>query len=105
MNDRETVKARICEALDRRAEEITAIGEEILRNPELGFKEVKGAALVVDTVRRLGLPHRDRLALTGVRAELAGASAGPTVAVLGELDALVCSAHPGADSATGAAHT
>lgn len=105
MTDRATLKARICEAIDRRGPEIVALGETLLRNPELGFKVVKAAALVTDTFRRLGLPYRERLALTGVRADLAGAGAGTTVAVLGELDALVCHAQPDADPATGAAHT
>lgn len=105
MTDRSTLKARLAAAIDRRAPEIVALGETLLRNPELGFKETKAAAVVTDTLRRLGLPYRDRLALTGVRADLAGAGAGPTVAVLGELDALVCHGHPDADPATGAAHT
>jgi metal-dependent amidase/aminoacylase/carboxypeptidase family protein len=46
-----------------------------------------------------------RLALTGVRADVAGrAGAGPTFALLGELDGLVVTGHPVADPQTGAAH-
>ncbi len=42
---RDQLKARILEAIDRRAPEIIAIGERIRKNPELSFKEVKTARL------------------------------------------------------------
>src|SRR5262245_11584802 len=102
---REELKRRIEEAIDRRADEIIAIGETIRKHPELGFKEVKTAKLVADTFQSAGLTPRTELALTGVRAEAAGRrGAGPTFALIGELDALVVSGHPEADPVTGAAH-
>jgi len=42
--------------------------------------------------------------LTGVRTELIGGSAGPALAILGELDSLIVNEHPFADPVTGAAH-
>src|SRR5262245_55311477 len=102
---RAELKQRVTEAVDRRADEIIALGETIRRHPELGFKEVKTAKLVEDTFQRLGLTPRTGLALTGVRAEAAGQKGqGPTFALIGELDALVVSGHPEADPVTGAAH-
>jgi amidohydrolase len=102
---RQELKRRITEAIDRRADEIIGLGEQIRKHPELGFKEVKTAKLVEDTFRRIGLHPRAGLALTGVRAEASGRQgAGPTFALIGELDALVVSGHPEADPATGAAH-
>jgi amidohydrolase len=102
---RDELKRRVAEAVDRRAEEIIGLGEQIRRHPELGFKEVRTAKLVEETFRRLGLQPRAGLAFTGVRAEAAGRQGpGPTFALLGELDALVVSGHPEADPATGAAH-
>src|SRR6185503_3905345 len=93
------------EAIDRRSEEIIRLGEEIKRNPELGFKEVKTAALVEETFRKAGLQPKTGLAMTGVRADAAGrAGDGPTFALLGELDGLVVHGHPIADPKTGAAH-
>src|SRR5262249_56085419 len=101
---RAELKQRVAEAVERCAEEIIGIGEQIRRHPELGFKEVKTAKLVEETFRRLGLTPRAGLAFTGVRADAAGRSAsGPTFALLGELDALVVSGHPEAHPATGAA--
>src|SRR3989442_15860236 len=99
------LKQRVYAAIDRRAEEIVGLGERIRKQPELGFKEVKTARLVEDTLSGLGLKPRAGLALTGVRADLAGkAGPGPTFALLAELDALVVAGHPGADPETGAAH-
>jgi len=102
---RSELKQRIYTAIDKRAEEIIGLGEQIRKHPELGFKEVKTARLVEDTLGRLGLSPRGGLALTGVRADVAGrAGAGPTFALLGELDGLVVTGHPVADPQTGAAH-
>ncbi|MEK7839233.1 MAG: amidohydrolase, partial [candidate division NC10 bacterium] len=94
----------MCEAIDRRAEKIIAVGETIRRNPELGFKEFKSARLVEETMREIGLSPRGGLAVTGVRAEQRGAKDGPTFALLGELDGLVVAGHPLADKESGAAH-
>ena len=99
------LKQRVFEAIDRRSDEIVGLGERIRHHPELGFKEVKTARVVEETFGKFGLSPRAGLALTGVRAELAGrAGDGPTFALLGELDALVVSGHPEADPATGAVH-
>jgi amidohydrolase len=92
-------------AIDRRANEIVALGEQIRKTPELGFKEERTARLVDETFHRLGLATRTGLAFTGVRAETRGrAGEGPTFALLGELDGLVVAGHPERDPITGAAH-
>ena len=102
---RHELKQRVYTAIDERGAEIIGLGEQIGRHPELGFKEVKTARLVEETLGRLGLAPKSGLALTGVRADVAGrAGAGPTFAVLGELDGLVVTGHPVADPQTGAAH-
>jgi amidohydrolase len=97
--------SKVRAAIDRRAEEIFGVGEEIRRHPELGFKEHKTARLVAQTFEKMGLKPRTGLALTGVRADATGGGGdGPTVALLGELDGLVVVGHPVADPQTGAAH-
>jgi amidohydrolase len=104
MASRDDVKRAVCEAIDRNAERVIALGETIRRQPELGFKEFKTARLVEETFTSLGLKPRGGLAVTGVRAEAKGAKEGPTFALLGELDGLVVAGHPIADPQTGAAH-
>jgi amidohydrolase len=102
---RQELKQRVYAAIDKRASEIIGLGEQIRQHPELGFKEVKTARLVEETFGRLGLAPKSGLALTGVRADVAGrAGSGPTFALLGELDGLVVTGHPVADPQTGAAH-
>jgi amidohydrolase len=102
---RDELKRRVFAAIDRRAEEIIGIGERIRKHPEMGFKEVKTAGLVQETLGRLGLSPKTGLAMTGVRAEARGrAGDGPTFAVIGELDGLRVTGHPEADPLTGVAH-
>ena len=98
------IKARVCAAIDRHRDRIEQLTTDILQHPELGFKEFRTADLVARTFRELGLPHETGLALTGVKASLGERGAGPSVAILGELDALPVPGHPFYDSDTGAAH-
>ncbi|MBT6154857.1 MAG: amidohydrolase [Planctomycetaceae bacterium] len=104
MSTRESLKRQVCEAIDARRESIVEIGESIMDAPELGFKEQRTAERVKQTFEELGLPFDDGLAITGVKAVLRGAKPGPTVALMGELDALQVPGHPRACRETGAAH-
>ena len=88
------LKRRVDEAIERHADEIIEVGETIRRHPELGFKESRTAALVESKFRKLGLMPRAGLALTGVRADMAGGQGpGPTVGLLAEYDARLMSCH------------
>ena len=102
---KEMLKQLVVEEIDRNKEKIITIGDTIFNNPELGFKEYKTSRLAADTLRALGLPCEEGLALTGVKAVARGREAGPRVMVMGELDAVVCPLHPCADRQTGAAHS
>jgi amidohydrolase len=98
------MKARVCQAVDAHADELEQLARTIFAQPELGFKEHRTASLVHQWFDRLGLAHQDGIALTGSRADLSGGSPGPTVAILGELDSLLCWEHPDRDPRTGAVH-
>jgi len=98
---KEELKRQVQEVIDKSAERIIGVGEEIRRRPELGFKETETARIVCQAFRALGLEPKAGLALTGVRAEENGnGRSGPTLALIGELDALVVDGHPSADPAT-----
>ncbi len=102
---KDELRRRVYEAIDRRAEEIVGLGERIASHAEMGFKEVKTARLVRETLEGLGLEARTGLAMTGVRADARGRGGeGPTFALIGELDGLRVTGHPKADPETGAAH-
>jgi len=94
----------VTQTVDAHAAELEALARQIFAQPELGFKEHRTAHVVHDWFDRLGLKHRDGIALTGTRADLQCGGAGPTVAILGELDSLLCWEHPDRDPGTGAVH-
>ena len=101
---RQALKERACASIDDQRERIVGMGESIMDQPELGFKEKQTAAKVEDLFADLKLAYSGGLGLTGVKAVLRGAKEGPTVALMGELDALIVPDHPRADPQTGAAH-
>src|SRR5687768_2806231 len=98
------LKARVSAEITRRADEIVALAEELWRCPEIGFQEVRTAGIVSRELEALGIPVRAGLAVTGVKGSVVCGAPGPTVAVLGELDALVMPRHPAADPVTGYVH-
>ena len=98
------MKEKIIEAIDNLRNEIIEIGDYVLKNPEMGYKEYKTAELVKTVFDKLGIEYRDKLALTGVKGELCGNGEGPNICIIGEMDAVKCFGHPYADSDTGAAH-
>ena len=102
--EKEVLKAKVCAAIDAYADKIQELANDIAREPELGFKEVKTAAKVAAYMRDLGLEPETGLAINGVKARAKGAKEGPTAAVLGELDAVGCPDSCLADPMTGAAH-
>lgn len=101
---KEELKAALCAAIEKRLDDIRAIGMSIAEEPELGYKEVKTSAKVREAFDRLGIAYETGFGVTGVKARLAGAGHRRTVALLGELDAIVCREHPMSDPVTGAAH-
>lgn len=103
--DKQAMKEAVCKLIDQRREEIINIGETIRVAPELGYKEYKTAAFVESIFERMGLEYENKVALTGSIARLKGKSTKVKIAVMGELDAVVCPGHPQADPATGASHS
>ena len=104
MSTREELKGRVCAAVDRSRDDIFAIADDVLRHPELGFKEHWTSARVARAMREMDVPCRSGLAITGVKGYLNSAEPGPAVALLGELDSVLVPDHPFADPQTGAAH-
>lgn len=102
--DSSELKSRVCAEIGRRSEWIISVAEHIKKTPEAGYKETKTAAYVASEMKKLGLTPAEGLGVTGVKARAQGAHSLKTVAVMGELDAVICPSHPQADPVTGAAH-
>lgn len=101
---KEELKKKVCDAIDKRAEDIMSFGTSVFDEPELGYKETKTSAKVQEAMDKLGIPYTTGWAITGVKGRLKGKNSKRTVAVMGELDSIVCRRHPSADPVTGAAH-
>jgi amidohydrolase len=104
MTDHQSLKERVCAAIDAHRDEIVALGEDIRLHPELGFKEFRTAGIVAEHFRKLAIDHQTGLAVTGIKGVLAGRGSAATVAYMGELDSVLVRGHPDADPDTGAAH-
>ncbi len=97
------IKSKIINAIDENKDEIIKIAEQILNNPETGYKEEKTSALTRKVFDSLSLPYQYPLAKTAVKATLGAKSDKPNVCIIGEMDALSCNGHPFASS-DGIAH-
>ena len=104
MPSKDDLKRQAFQEIDNRSDEIVNLAKTILQNPEPGFRETRTSALVARKFAELGVPFRAGLALTGIRMDLIGGTAGPALAILGELDSLIVNEHPHASPDTGAAH-
>jgi len=95
MSDLETLKVRVDETVDGLAEELWELALRIHANPELAYKEEKAAAWLTEFLEKRGC--RVERGVGGVptafRAEVPGASPGPTLAILAEYDALPAIGH------------
>jgi len=98
------MKNKIIKAIDDNREKIIALGEDILRTPELGYKEFKTSERVQKEFDSLGIPYRSELAITGVKGTVGNPDAKINICIIGELDAIKCFEHPFANPETGAAH-
>lgn len=101
---KEELKQKVCDAIDKRAEDIMSFGTSVFNEPELGYKETKTSAKVQEAMDKLGIPYTTGWGITGVKGRLTGKHSKRTVAVMGELDSIVCRRHPSAYPVTGAAH-
>lgn len=102
--DKQILKQQVMDTIDAHADELVAIGKKIFANPELGYKEFETSKLVQETFDKIGLAHQDGLGITGVKAKVAGKSSKVNVAIMGELDSVLCYGHPAANPTNGATH-
>ncbi|OWZ85063.1 amidohydrolase [Natranaerobius trueperi] len=90
--------------IDEHKEKIIGLSEDIYNQPELGYKEFETTRKVSKAFEELGLDVEKDIAITGCKTTLKGKQDGPNVALMGELDAVVCHEHPDANKETGAVH-
>ncbi|MDO4618514.1 MAG: amidohydrolase [Clostridia bacterium] len=82
------MKTRILSEMDKIREEIIALGEEILKNPETGYFEEKTSALIRSVFDKYGIEYTFPHAITGVKAKIGQGR--PNIAIIGEMDSVKC---------------
>src|SRR5690606_6440387 len=84
----DTQRAEVAAAAQSLQRKVVDWRRDIHRNPELGNRETRTAALVADHLRALGLEPKTGIATTGVTAVLRGGKPGPRIALRADMDAL-----------------
>ncbi len=102
--DKDTLKRKAIAEVDKYKAVILKLGKDIYENPETGYREVKTNELISNALKELGLDVEKNLAVTGCRARTNVSKTGPKIAILGELDSVICTDHPDCDKNTGAIH-
>ena len=97
-------KKKTYEAIEKAAAQIIALGEAIYRQPETGFKEQRTARRVSVAFAPFPLIRQICPDFPGLKLTLDTKRPGPGIALVSELDAVVCPGHPDADPLTGAVH-
>ena len=94
--DKEELKQRCLNVIEEHQDEIIALGKEAYKTPELGYKEFRTGKLMEEAFRKLGLEPETGVSYTGCRVSSGPKGNGPRVAVMGELDCIMCDSHPDA---------
>ena len=99
----DAIEKRICQLIDENQDKLYAFAEDIYCHGERGYSEFRTAEKTAAFLKELGLSVQEGLAITGVKGRMEQKE-GPTVAIIGELDGILCSTHPQAVPETGLSH-
>ena len=95
---------KICSSVDKHKEKMLNVLNFMWDNPESGFREWKATRLMEEEFEKLGYELVKAKNIPGFYTVIDTGKPGPTVLVMGELDALSCPTHFHADPKTGMAH-
>ena len=84
------LKARACSMIDSMEARLREVSQDLFDHPELNHEEVRASKRLAEELRADGFETQLGLAglSTAIRAEHPSVSDGPTIAILGEYDAL-----------------
>jgi amidohydrolase len=98
------LKAAVLQAIESKRHEIREISEAIYNYPETGYKEFQTTKYIAGKMEKLPCDVQSPGGISGIKATLDTGRPGPGVAILAEMDALVCPDHPHTHPETGAVH-
>lgn len=96
---------KIITATEKHRQLILEAERFIWAHPETGYKEFETTKYLAEKFEELGYKLTYADGITGFYTTVDTGREGPTVLVLGELDSIICPAHPDANKETGAVHS
>lgn len=90
--------------VEKHSRKILETLDYIWKHPETGYKEWKTSAYVEDIFEELGYTLHRAGDIPGFYTDIDTGRPGPKVALLAELDSVICHSHPASDPETGAVH-
>ncbi len=95
----------IAKAVDKYRDLILEAERYIWKHPETGYKEFETSKYLEENFIKLGYDIVKADGITGFYTCIDTGRQGPEVLILGELDSIICPAHPECDPKTGAVHS
>lgn len=92
MSKKEIIKS-LYNRIDDIEDYIKNLGKLIYKNPEIGFKEIKTNKIISEALDKLNVRYSLLDGIPGVKVVIDTGIKGPNIAVLSELDALICPNH------------
>lgn len=98
-------KADVLKEVEKHSDLMFDMFEFMRKNPELGWKEFKSNERMIAEFEKLGYKVERPEGVTGFWTTIDTGKPGKTIGIIGELDSVICAAHPDADPTTGAVHS
>jgi len=90
--------------VEQNRDRILNVADVIWKHPETGYREWKTSAFLAECFTELGYKPVLMDNIPGFYADIDTGRPGPALALIGELDSVICAGHPDADPKTGAVH-
>lgn len=100
----QALKNEAFKEIDRHRDQIIELGRSVFNEPEEGFRERRTMEKVEAFFKDWGIPRQNDYPIPAVKGYLEGTGEGPSIAILGEMDALFNPDHPKADPESGLIH-
>lgn len=97
------MRNEIIEIIDKQKDEIIKFGQELFRNPELGYKEFKTKEIIKNLLQKKGIEIEEEFFETGFKVSVG--SGDLHIGLIAELDAVPTLNHPFSNKIDNAAHT
>ena len=84
---------RIWNVINSIKDEMINLGENIFKNPELGFKEFETNKLICEVLDKYNIDYKNDIAITGIKSTLDSGKEGPHICLLCEIDSVPSTEH------------